>query len=223
MYPIRASSLEERKIFYKNLNLNKIKEWIKDKYTKFGVIIGRQSKISPINYEYDKFNLIVIEEYNNLKDIQNLILEYLPESVYYDRNIYDENNKVLGQELAFDLDLDLISDIDKAKSIIFLFYNKLSESYSNTKLVYSGRGFHFHIFDEDTYFLTHKERSKIIKKYSEYKIDYWVTDGRYRHIRLPFSLNGMISRIVTPININDLNDFNLNNRLIIPNFIDESI
>ena len=37
------------------------------------------------------------------------ILEFLPEAVYYDRSVYDENDRKMGQELAFDLDPENIT------------------------------------------------------------------------------------------------------------------
>ena len=66
--------------------------------------------------------------------------------------------------------------------------------------MYSGRGFHVHVFDEKAFRLARTERSRIARTFSRrYAIDEWVTSGEMRLIRLPYSLHGMVSRIVTPV------------------------
>ena len=77
--------------------------------TKFAVIIGRHTKIFPEKYKEDASTTIIIDEYKNLEDLRQQILEFLPEAVYYDRSIYDENDRKTGQELAFDLDPENIT------------------------------------------------------------------------------------------------------------------
>ena len=103
------------------------------------------------------------------------ILEFLPEAVYYDRNVYDEDDHKVGQELAFDLDPENITcpihgsladkmkrhqglsfcelEFDMVKHEAWGFYDYLKESYSDLKVVYSGRGFHIHVFDQEAYML----------------------------------------------------------------------
>ena len=109
---MRYATLEERKQFYADeFSPQKIVEWFKDGFgnIKFAVIIGRHTKIFPEKYKDDALTTIIIDDYKNLEDLRQQILEFLPEAVYYDRNIYDSNNHKLGQELAFDLDPENIT------------------------------------------------------------------------------------------------------------------
>ena len=46
---------------------------------------------------------------------------------------------------------------------------------------------------------TVKEREEINKELKNFPIDPWVSRGYIRLIRLPYSLNALISRIVTPL------------------------
>ncbi len=68
------------------------------------MIIGRHTKIFPLEYAEDASTTILIDEYKDLHDVKRQIIEFLPESVYCDRNVYDKNRNVQGQELAFDID-----------------------------------------------------------------------------------------------------------------------
>ncbi len=109
---MRYATLEERKQFYTSeFNLEKVAQWFKGELgkTKFAVIIGRHTKIYPEKYKEDAATTIIIDEYKNLEDLRQQILEFLPEAVYYDRSVYDENDRKIGQELAFDLDPENIT------------------------------------------------------------------------------------------------------------------
>ncbi|MGB9135564.1 MAG: hypothetical protein WCC63_08315 [Candidatus Bathyarchaeia archaeon] len=70
----------------------------------FAVIIGRHTRVFPEKYAADAGTTILIDEYGGLEDVRTEILEFLPESVYYDRNMYGGERRVGGQELAFDID-----------------------------------------------------------------------------------------------------------------------
>jgi DNA primase catalytic subunit len=78
-------------------------------------------------------------------------------------------------------------------------FEKLKEDYSKVKIVFSGRGFHIHVFDDKAIKFDRKKRKKIAEKYNKYGIDKWVTTGEMRLIRLPYTLNAISSRIVLPL------------------------
>ena len=127
----------------------------------------------------------------------------------------------MGQELAFDLDPENIAcpihgtlkeRLKKGRGLSFCetefgickentiaLHEELCENYSDVRIVFSGRGFHLHVFDKDTIGLTREERKKIAQKYKKFGIDAWVTAGEMRLIRLPYTLNGASSRIVIPL------------------------
>jgi DNA primase catalytic subunit len=241
------ANLDERREFYqKEFDLAKAKNWITDRKgrTKFAVIIGRHTKIYPEKYKRDSSTTIIIDEYSNFGDVLDEIEEFLPESVYYDRNIYDENGKMIGQELAFDLDPENVTcpvhgsladkmkkgqglsfcniELNIVKKKTFELYDCLERQYSELAVVYSGRGFHLHVFDEAAYNLTRKERNQIAQDIKEkgFQIDDWVTTGEMRLIRLPYSLNGLVSRIVVPLQKKEILEFDpIRDKRCVPNFL----
>src|SRR5208283_2072939 len=108
------------------------------------------------------------------------ILEFLPEAVYYDRSVYDENDHRTGQELAFDLDPENITcpihgtladkmkrkqglsfcelELEMVKQETIHLYEFFMNRFSEVRVVYSGRGFHLHVLDQQAYALNAQER-----------------------------------------------------------------
>ena len=135
-----------------------------------------------------------------------------------------------GQELAFDLDPENVDcpihgtyqeRLNKGWGLSFCktvfkitcdntvkLYDKLVENYTDVRIIFSGRGFHIHVFDKDANMLTRKQREEIAYQYRAYGIDAWVTSGEMRLIRLPYSLNGISSRIVLPLDASQVTVFN---------------
>ena len=72
-------------------DLNNVREWFNEWSGRivFAVIIGRHTRIYPPEYEEDASTTILIDNYSDLEDVREWILEFLPESVYYDRNVYE--------------------------------------------------------------------------------------------------------------------------------------
>lgn len=128
----------------------------------------------------------------------------------------------LGQELAFDLDPenldcpihgDIVAKMRRHQGLSFCdwefeetrrqaaeLYDRLAAEWSRVAAVYSGRGFHLHVLDAGAYGLTKGQRTALARRYGKtFALDAWVTTGEMRLIRLPFSLHGMVSRIVVPV------------------------
>lgn len=244
---MRYATLDERKQFYtQQFNIQKIVEWFGGRLnrTKFAVIMGKHSKIFLPQYEEDADTTIIIDEYQDLLDVQQQIIEFLPEAVYYDRTLYANHGEVLEQELAFDLDPENVTcpihgtlqdKLNRHQGMSFCeielaivqketarLYEHLAKQYSQLKITYSGRGFHIHVFDQDAYMLTTTERTLLAKevKQAGFQIDEWVTTGEYRLIRLPYSLNGLVSRIVLPLKKEELDSFDaVHDPRCIPTFL----
>ncbi len=247
---MRYSTLEERRQFYsEEFRIERVEDWLRNWGGKivFAVIIGRHTKIYPPEYKEDASTTILIDDYESLEDVKNWILEFLPESVYYDRNVYDENGRILGQEMAFDLDPENLTcpihgsledkmrrhqglsfceiELEMVKNETIRLYEELSKIFSNLRIVYSGRGFHIHVFDEDVFEWSYRKRNEFAKQIKKkgFMIDEWVTSGGMRLIRLPYSLHGMVSRIVTPVDASELEEFNpIRDERCIPRFLRES-
>jgi DNA primase catalytic subunit len=211
----RASTLRERKKFYsEEFNLKKAMSFFNKKPKYFAVDFGTETKIIKDKKMDNKLL------YFGAKDLKKRLITYLPEDVYYDRNLhkgkfclfclktknYFQCKNFLGQELVFDVDADNIKCTCKRlcekcikKSINNAFEIAGKLKFNKIKVVYSGKGCHVHVFDKKAYKLDIKERKKLAKRFSSYGIDRWVTEGRIRLVRLPYSLNGVVSRIATPI------------------------
>lgn len=231
---MRYATLEERYRFYsQEFSLQRVSEWFREGFgkTKFAVIIGRHTKIYPEKYKEDASTTIIIDEYKNLEDVRLQILDFLPEAVYYDRNVYDETERIIGQELAFDLDPENITcpihgsladkmkrqqglsfcevELDMVKQEAIGLYDFLETRFSDLRVVYSGRGFHLHVLDPNAYKFSAEERLDLAHqaKQAGFHIDEWVTSGEYRLIRLPSSLNGIVSRIALTLKKDELESF----------------
>jgi len=248
---MRYSTLEERKEFYtQEVDLQKVAGWFKGGFsnTKFAVIMGRHTKIFPEKYKQDASTTIIVDEYKNLEDAREQILEFLPEAVYYDRNVYDIKNNKIGQELAFDLDPENITcpihgsladkmkrkqglsfceiEFDMVKNEAIGLYEFLAERFSDLIIVYSGRGFHLHVLDPEAYKLSTNERLNLAQqaKQAGFHIDDWVTSGEFRLIRLPYSLNGLVSRIVWPLKKDELESFDaIHDKRCLPKFLGKEV
>ena len=231
---MRYATLDERKEFYtKEFDVKAAIEWFKTGLSgvKFAVIMGRHSKIFLEKYREDSETTVIIDEYDDMADVQAQVVDFLPEAVYYDRNIYGVGDHIVGQELAFDVDPENIPcpihgtladkmarkqglgfckiELDLARKETVDLFEYLEKQFCDVKAVYSGRGFHLHVFDQQAYNLKSNERLKLARhiKQAGFHIDEWVTTGESRLIRLPYSLNGLVSRIVFPLKKDELESF----------------
>jgi DNA primase catalytic subunit len=245
---MRYATLGERGEFYrKEFDLKKVKGWFSctgRRKTVFAVVIGRHTRIFPEKYRDDASTTILIDEYTGLKDVKRQLLDFLPEGVYYDRNIYDEAGVVAGQEIAFDLDPEnftcsvhgtLMEKMNRHQGLSFCkielrmvkketvrLYEELERQFSSLQIVYSGRGFHIHLFDVDTFVWSYQKKKRFARELKKkgFVIDEWVTTGGMRLIRLPYSLHGMVSRIVMPLEVDEVLSFDpVNDRRCIPRFL----
>ncbi|MCC6027734.1 MAG: DNA primase [Archaeoglobus sp.] len=243
---MRISKLEEREKFYREeFDLVKVENWLswRDiRNTAFAVIIGRKTNVYLQKFYEKKDKALIITDHKDLNGVLDYILYYLPEGVYYDRNLYRDLSlcencskdcwdceNFLGQELAFDLDpenvdcpyhgsledkvarKDTVSfcmiEFKKVRKNALRLFGELSEEYKKMEVVFSGRGFHIHVLDEKAFKLSREERREIAEQYSNFGIDEWVTSGEMRLIRLPYSLNALVSRICEPLRPDELHFF----------------
>ncbi len=248
---MRYSTLSERSEFYEvEFNLREVAKWLQHRKNgvRFAAIIGRHTGIFPEKFRDDAAVTIVIDEYGNLGDVKNQIVQLVPEGVYYDRNIYDASGEVLGQELAFDLDPENVTcpihgsladkmrrgqglgfckiELDMVKNQAFKLVEYLRSDFSDLRIVYSGRGFHLHVLDEEASRLSRRARARLAARVKErgFQIDEWITVGTSRLIRLPFSLHGMVSRTVLPLSESELGGFDpVKDERCIPRFMRRSV
>ena len=234
----RLSSLEERKKFYeKEFDLEKMKRWFKNNGLRFPQICaidaGSDSKII-IDKKLKNTML-----YFKFSEIKEKIKKYVPEDVYYDRNIYENPDKTLKslnfdkwdkQELVFDVDADNIQCNHNKKERIclkclrktFLSSSEIKKvlkrkfNFNKIQIFYSGAGFHVHVLDKKAFILSKRERKEITKALGKFPIDEWVSEGSIYLIKMPFTLNSLVSRKVVPLTNNNFNSIK---KTSIPKFL----
>jgi DNA primase catalytic subunit len=103
--------------------------------------------------------------------------------------------------------------------------DELKSDYKRMKVTYSGRGFHIHVFDENAYRMSRKERGELADQIAKsFPIDEWVTEGESHLIRLPFSLNALVSRIVLPLEKKELDRFDpIKDGRCVPHFLNAAV
>ena len=216
----RPSTLQERRRFYERVfSIEKVKRWFfrngmklpqlcaVDAGTETGIIINKKLKGQMLYFPF--------------KNLIRKIKQYIPEDIYYDRSEYEDPdrvlkelkfNKFISQELVFDIDSDnIVCDCHNQESKVcnfclnqtFIWAKKmkkeLGKEFKKIRIVYSGRGFHVHVLDRRAFLFSINERKSLNKKFAEYPIDPWVSGGHINLIRMPYSLNGLVSRKVIPI------------------------
>src|SRR5437660_8267165 len=244
---MRISSLGERREFYAHeFSLTKIRDWFRVWRSPivFAVVIGRHTGISPMKYRRERARTIVIDEYESLSEMRNYLIDFMPESAYYDRNVYKdwgqarhiENDPTqlgssFGQELVFDIDPENFTcpihgtleetmrrhqglsfcrlEFQLAEQDAAQIIDILSRIFYEIILVFSGGRFTIHIGAEDTAFWNRKKRLALVRSLTKrgFVMDEWVPSGGMRLIRLPYSLNGLVSRAVIPLAKNELGVF----------------
>ena len=257
---MRPASISERRRFYEHgfslRRLEKWLAWLKGPIV-FAVVIGRHTGIAPREYRREWKKTILIDEYKDLAEVKRYLVEFRPESVYYDRNVYNSWHearkgsndirglgRAFGQELALDVDPENFEcpihgtleekmrrrqglsfcrlEFQLAQREVVELLEILSPKYSALRVTYSGRGFHIHILDAETFFWSRKRRLQLVHSLTKrgYVLDEWVPAGGMRLIRLPYSLNGLVSRVAIPLALGDVSAFDpASDERCLPNFL----
>jgi len=247
MYDYRAPTLKEREEYYTNeFDSSKL---IEMEFSPQIYAVDFGSKTGITKFPEKKIKLIMLPPNLTPEELKKKLIQYLPEAVYYDRNIYtnakqyyerknfkkfwtDEN--YTGQELCFDVDAENISKTKPKdtkeytkvlkeaaqKSIELAELLRQQQGFNRISFVYSGRGFHVKVHDKDTETFSFKERTAINDTVNEFPIDRWVSGGFSKLMRLPFSLHGVVSRIPIPIRESEMESFDPStDERVIPGFL----
>ncbi len=255
---LRPAGLGERRAFYsRGMDVASSARWLARGAGEraFTLILGRHSGIYPRRFRSLKNVPLLVEDARGPGDLRPYLLKYLPEGVYYDRNLYASmaearrsgldyahawrSRLFLGQELAFDLDPENVDcpvhgtvaekmrrhqglsfcdeEFEEVRRQAGALCDDLAREWRELGVVFSGRGFHVHVFDPEAARLAKGERARIASRFSRrYAIDEWVTTGEMRLIRLPYSLHGMVSRVAVPVPRRELDRFTYDDPRAIP-------
>lgn len=241
---MHISNLKTRKKFYeKQFDISIAKKWLFPYYKNpvFAIDMGNETGIYLKKHKEKIGKIIFISRYENYEHLVRKFIFYLPEDIYYNRNIVKDykkcryctkrNIKCLGcsnfvkQELVFDIDSEnikckkckrekiydfCIHSLKKAKqeTINLHEFLKIKYKFKKLKIVYSGRGYHIHVFDDRAFRLNITKRKKISEEIKQkFPIDPWVSRGHIDLIRLPGSLNALVSRVVTELTLKQIKKF----------------
>lgn len=217
---MRFSTLKEREDFYKNeFSFRKMAKVVPLEDLKFAVVIGRHTHIFPPKYKGDLNDVVQLDTVKKPSQLRVELLEFLPESVYYSTE---------GVEIAVDLDPENLKCkkcrthtsktfcrecFEKVRTETLQLYDYLK--YRDKLITYSGRGFHIHIRDPRIIYWTKLQKKALAKEITKQGFihDEWVCSGEKEFIRLPYTLNAVVSRICIPLTKKELEDFDLSNNL----------
>lgn len=241
-YGLRPSRVEERKKFYQDeFEIEKAEKWFKISGVLIVDVGSETTRYRPVLKKYLN-KLVYIRKYDNLEHLREKIIYYCPEDLYYQFKFPEHG--ILKQELIFDLDPENVNCVkcsllrkniqgigktysfcencfketaERTKELYIL----IKKHFEDVKLVYSGRGFHIHVRDKIAFDLEENKRKELSNKIKKkFPIDEWVTSGNIDIVRLPFSLNGLVSRKVIEIELKDLNNLEkLVNEKALPEFL----
>lgn len=248
MMEYRIASLEEREEFYqKEFDAEKLFSWFKFRPQFYAIDCGSESGV--IKFPDKKGRIIMMPPDLSKEDLKKKALKYLPEDFYYDRNVYADpaawfkRNKFtkfwgvegfLGQQFCVDVDAENIRKVDSMNKEDYTEVIKeagrqaleIAEvlrkrwDFKDIGFVYSGRGFHVQTFDEKGIKLKISERNAINDSLKKFAIDRWVSGGHSKLMRLPFSLHGLVSRIVLPLKEDEVESFDPStDKRTIPEFL----
>ncbi len=243
----RNATLKEREVFYREeFDAEKMLASLRFSPQIYSVDPGTKTNIT--KFPGKNSGLIMLPPDIPLKRLKELLIHYLPESVYYDRNAYtnvkdffarkifkefwkDKNYET--QMLGFDIDAgnirkvhhgnkdDYTALIKEAAQETIKVAKILREKhgFNDLTFVYSGRGFHLRVHDKGSEKLKFSERNAINDTLKGLPIDRWVSGGFSKLMRLPFSLHGVVSRVCTPIKEDELHSIDTENRKFLPTFL----
>ena len=227
-------SLRERYRFYRSFDARAAFSWARSITSTpiFAINPGYSTRIvhPRLRHLLDRnVRTIWLRNVRSPEDLHRRVLKYLPEGVYYWRNVVSDPTlcercpikfirrrnlcancpNFLGQELMFDIDPERLpsSDFSHLKRTVADLYDALSERFSDLRIVFSGRGFHIHVLDPDAFLLSPFERMHLMEEFREYGVDVPVTAGGVSLARLPYTLNGRSGFVVTPVNREELEEF----------------
>src|SRR3989344_4786363 len=227
-YQFKKSTLKQRQYFYEHeFDIKKAEAWFRVKPQFFAVDLGSETGIIGDKTHLNKLKILPNQGWKKLKkDLIALKPEdvYFDRNIYYSpdkkfRSFDFRKNglgsrDVSGQLLAFDLDPENVDcpfhssrQLNFCPYCLMLIYSQALElrhrlmvlGFKDIEVMYSGRGFHVYVHDAKAYHLTVQQRKRLCRIFKDFAIDAWVTEGEIRLMRLPYSLNALVSRIVIPV------------------------
>ncbi|MDY6765826.1 MAG: DNA primase small subunit domain-containing protein [Candidatus Nanohaloarchaea archaeon] len=224
---LRPATVEERREFYRSAFPRDEVAQRMDRWDKFVPVIdvGADTTRYRPRFKQYKGKLVRITDFDGVEDLATKIVDYAPEDLYYVTTIEKADRVETNpeRELVFDIDPEDVDCEDcrrrkqhlddtaaaytfcedcfaAAATATRQLHAFLENHFSQLDLVYSGRGFHIHVGDGEAFQMDREDRRRLAGKVAkEFPIDTQVTAGEKDLIRMPGSLHGLVSKVVTPI------------------------
>ncbi|MDY6776868.1 MAG: DNA primase small subunit domain-containing protein [Candidatus Nanohaloarchaea archaeon] len=249
---LSPASVDEREQFYREEFPGKQLEEKMERWDVFVPVVdvGSESTLYRPRFKEYKDKLVRMTDYGDMDDLKDRIVEFAPEDLYYVTTVEKEDRIETNpeQELVFDLDPEMVEceRCERKKKYLegaareYVFceecfkqvaretrqlYSFLQNHFSDLRLVYSGRGFHIHVEDESAFAMDREDRRELAGKAAkEFPIDRKITAGEKDLIRMPGSLHGLVSRVVTEVEVSDLNrPLQILESRAVPRFVKEDV
>ncbi|MDY6769252.1 MAG: DNA primase small subunit domain-containing protein [Candidatus Nanohaloarchaea archaeon] len=231
---LRPSKVEERREFYSSSFPQEVVEQKMARWDRFVPVVdvGSETTLYRPRFKEYKGKMVRVTDYSGVEGLKERIVDYAPEDLYYVMTVEREDRVETNpeKELVFDLDPenvdcedcrrrkkylddtaaaytfceDCFADVARETRQLFAF---LENHFSAMQLVYSGRGFHIHVEDDEAFLMDREDRMELAGKVvKEFPVDRQVTAGEKDLIRLEGSLHGLVSKVVTPLEPDDLTE-----------------
>lgn len=230
-YEMRPSRVNERREFYSGeFDLEQAKKWLKKKQDWLAIAFDIGTETTRYRPRFKKYlnKLVYIREFQDSKELKDKIIRYSPEDLYYSFKELKDGESVQNYDLVFHLDprefdcrtckrkkKDLGEDsivfcekcAERAANETLRLYNLLKKHFDQIQIIFTGIGYYLQVQDPEAIKISKANRKILSEKVEkEFKISKEITSGERDTIRLPGSLNGLVSRKVIKIKFEDLKD-----------------
>lgn len=231
---LKPTPVRQREAFYQEEFSTDAVEKLMEQRNWFVPVIdvGTESTLYKPRLQELKGKLVRISEYADATQLVEKITDYAPEDVYYSRNDTKEGRIEVNprQELVFrvaphELDCNMCDRKrqhmeEQWQKFVFCencfadaahharnLYVFLERHFEEMDLVFTGRAFHVHVNDEEGFRMEQEDRWELARKVSrQFPIQEEMTAGESDLVRLPGSLNGLVTRKVVSLHVTDLTD-----------------
>ena len=85
-----ASLAERRRFYRRSIDFRAAAKWmdVPEAERVYALILGRHSGIYPRRFRHLKNVPLIVDDARDVHDLRPYLVKYLPEGVYYDRNVY---------------------------------------------------------------------------------------------------------------------------------------
>lgn len=229
---MKPAGVEERERFYRESFPREVLKDKMERWNVFVPVVdvGSDTTLYRPRHKALKGTLVRLEDYDDIGELRDRIIDLAPEDIYYVTTVEKEGMVETNpdRELVFDLDPDHIACEDCRRRRKYLdenaaastfcgecfsevaeetlqLFSFLKSHFDDIRIFYSGRGFHIHVEDETGFRMDREDRRELAGKVEkQFPIDTEVTGGDSDLIRLPGSLNGLVSREVVEVEPDEL-------------------